>query len=272
MRDEYRLDLNRRRIYYLERGEGETVVLLHGNGADAALYRPLIEAIAGQYRVLVPDLPGYGRSQARYPLLPERYFDELEAFILQQVKGPFALIGHSLGGLIAYCLQQRGKLPISRMVWMEAAIFDLDWRLRMILPGYGLWHGFQPHSREVIEARMRELSWDYDRGNLVSAEAFLRSYLASDNAVQGMFLSHAPSLLPYRFEQIEMPVLCLRGEKDTFVSRATDFFAPRLPQSRYQVIPQAAHFLIDENNEALNQAILGFLAETALAADLPATA
>ncbi|HEY9843596.1 MAG: alpha/beta fold hydrolase [Candidatus Sericytochromatia bacterium] len=263
----YRLDLNRRRIYYLEQGRGDTVLLLHGNGANAALYAPLIAGLAPHYRVLAPDLPGYGRSAALYPLSLESYLRDLEAFIQDHAgPGPLLLIGHSLGGLLAYLLQLRGKLPrLARAVWMEAALFNIDWRLQLILPGYGILHSVKPHNRGAIESLMRKLCWDFDRGNAVSREAFISNYLRSDSAVQGMFFTSAPALLPYRFAAIREPVLCIRGEKESFVTRATDWFAPQLPDARKVVLSRTGHFMIDENNEELNRTILDFLRQPQLA-------
>lgn len=258
---DYRLDDHHRRIYYLEQGSGETVLILHGNGADARMYRPLMQALSPQYRVLVPDLPGYGLSSSLYRSGMSRYLKQVETFINHYVDGPFYLIGHSLGGLLAYQLQLRKQIPpVKRAIWMEAAVFDLDWRLRLALPAYAALLVSMGHNRRGIEARMREWSWDYENGDRRSTEAFIQSYFQSDVNVHGMFIAEAASLLPYRFQEITEPVLCIRGEKEHVVSRATDWFAPQLPNARKHIIPQSGHFIIDENNQGLIDAVVDFLA------------
>lgn len=261
MDSDYRLDFHQRRLYYLEQGQGETVLILHGNGADARMYRPLIEALSPHYRVLVPDLPGYGHSATLYESKMPRYLEQIESFINHHIDKPFYLIGHSLGGMLAYQIQLRRKIPqVKRAIWMEAAIFNLDWKLRLALPAYARLLVSKGHNRRGIEARMREWSWDYDNGDKLTSEAFIQSYYASNIQVHGMFLTEAASLLPYRFAEITEPVLCLRGEKEHVVSRATSWFAPQLPNAKLQIIPQAGHFLLGENNQALCEAILEFLA------------
>lgn len=260
----YQLDLQQRRIYYQDLGQGETVLILHGNGADAQFYRPLVEALAPDYRVLVPDLPGYGRTPARTPLSPESYLEEIERFIRHYVREPFYLIGHSLGAFIAYQLQLRRKIPpLKKVIWMEAAIFEFPKRIQFILPWYGLWHGLKPHFRQEVEARISDWCWDNYNESPLTRERFIRSYFRSDPWVQGMFYAQAAELLPYRFAELSEPMLCLRGQKETFISRSTDWIVPQLPQARKQVIPQAGHFMIDENNQALAEAVRDFFARPA---------
>ena len=97
-------------------------------------------------------------------------------------------------------------------------------------------------------------------------EDFVQSFFRSDRQVQGMFMASAPSLLPYRFSEIAQPVLCMRGQKQQFLSRQTDFYAPKLPNGKRVVIPDAGHFLLFENDPAVYQEIFAFLAPMGRAA------
>ncbi|MGW4355158.1 alpha/beta fold hydrolase [Nocardia sp. NPDC004582] len=75
-----------REIHVSESGSGPAVVLLHGGGPGAtgvANYSRNIEALATRFRVIVPDLPGYGRS--------EKWIDQSD---------PFGYLGRSIGGLL----------------------------------------------------------------------------------------------------------------------------------------------------------------------------
>jgi len=247
-------------IAFLEQGQGPPLLLLHGNGADAKLYRRLIQTLAPFFRVLAPDLPGYGHSPAGEAQHMPSYLAELERFINSKLREPFVLIGHSLGGYLAYQLMLRQRTqPITQAIWMEAAIFKLDWQLQMALPAYGRTHHYRSHSRLKIEARLRDWCWDYDHSDPVFRETFVQSYFRANRKVQGMFMASAPSLLPYRFGELKQPILCLRGQKQQLVSRQTDWFFPQLPNARKVLIPQAGHFLMFENDETLEAEILDFL-------------
>ncbi|WP_048820521.1 alpha/beta fold hydrolase, partial [Streptomyces ipomoeae] len=62
---EYLLDVTDKKIFVAETGDGPPVLLLHGGGPGASgvsNYSRNIAALAKEYRVIVPDLPGYGRS------------------------------------------------------------------------------------------------------------------------------------------------------------------------------------------------------------------
>lgn len=247
-------------IWFIEAGQGPPLLLLHGNGADAALYLPLLEYLAPHFRVLMPDLPGFGRSPAREHWNMSAYLAGVERFINSRIRAPYVLMGHSMGGFVAYqLLIRRRTQAVTRAIWMEAAVFKIDWRVARILPGYGLLHRFKAHSRERIEARLRDWCLDYDNMDKDFREGFIASFFRSDRQVQGMMMSAAPTLLPYRFEQLQLPILCIRGQKQQFLSRQTDWFAPQLPQGQKVIVPDSGHFLLNENDAGLQQEILRFL-------------
>jgi pimeloyl-ACP methyl ester carboxylesterase len=106
----------------------ETIVLLHGRGHAGAMWFPLLPALAARRRVLAPDLPGFGASvpaaagagvaDAESAL---RFFvDPIEDLLLARAPAGVTLVGHSLGGLVAIELALRGRLPISRLVLLDA--------------------------------------------------------------------------------------------------------------------------------------------------------
>src|SRR5919201_6744673 len=53
-----------RRVHYATEGQGPPVLLLHGPPFDHQVWTPAIPYLAGHFRVVAPDLPGYGRSPA----------------------------------------------------------------------------------------------------------------------------------------------------------------------------------------------------------------
>jgi magnesium chelatase accessory protein len=252
---EYRRDPGTGQLHYLEFGHGEPLLLLHGAGADAQLYMPLIAALSPHFRVLAPDLPGQGFSRQVLPTTTEAYLDLLETFIHTHIQGPFRLIGHSLGGLLAALLWRRG-LPIRSMVWMEAALFELRPLAKALLPLFARGYAQGVHRRSEVVRFLRSLAWAPEQADPVRVAAFLEAFLRSSRQMQALWLREYPAFLPWQFETLTVPILCIRGQKETFIARATSALAPRLPQAREVIIPAAGHCLLNENNEELLRQIL----------------
>jgi pimeloyl-ACP methyl ester carboxylesterase len=86
-------------------GHGEQVVLLHGIAAKGAKWRPLIEALPkDKYRVVVPDLLGFGDSPKPDWLdytVDQHARTVLEFLKRQNARGPLTIVGHSMGCLVA---------------------------------------------------------------------------------------------------------------------------------------------------------------------------
>lgn len=101
-------------LYYLVRGRGEPVLLVHGLGASGADFAYQVRALEGQFRVIVPDLPGCGHSG---PLRPDCSIGEFAASLwalLDHLEIPAAnIMGFSLGGAVALemALQRPDAVP-----------------------------------------------------------------------------------------------------------------------------------------------------------------
>ncbi len=111
------------RITHLVGGEGEPVVLLHGWGASSALIWPLAEKLAGRgFRVFVPDLPGFGNSEA--PSIAWSIFDYAN-FILSYMDDQglhqTQLFGHSFGGRLGLILGAEYPERIHKMALADSA-------------------------------------------------------------------------------------------------------------------------------------------------------
>ncbi len=90
-------------ITYLEGGQGETIVLLHGFGTDKDNWVRFARNLKKIYHVIIPDLPGFGESS----LIPSEHYDidtqvkRIHEFVQKVGLKKFHLAGNSMGGLIA---------------------------------------------------------------------------------------------------------------------------------------------------------------------------
>ena len=121
--------------FYLEAGpvDAPPVVLVHGLSATNASMLPLIPALARDFRVLAPDLPGHGGTQATGAPHAARYLgDWLMAFLRETCEQPAVLIGNSLGGRTALEAALNSPADVRGLVLLCPAVAFR--RLRQLVP------------------------------------------------------------------------------------------------------------------------------------------
>src|SRR4051794_9717928 len=127
-------------------GSGPAVLLLHGSGpgTTAAAWRPLIDAFEGRFRVIAPDLPGFGSAPAA-PI--SSWVSELASLLPEDE--PCAIVGNSAGGALAFALACARPRVVSKVVGVGSMGYP------MALPAGldALW-GFGPDeesARQLLE-------------------------------------------------------------------------------------------------------------------------
>ncbi|MFI8975186.1 alpha/beta fold hydrolase [Nocardia asteroides] len=110
-------------VYFNEFGSGPALVLLHGGGPGAnglSNYSRNIEALSRSFRVIVPDMPGYGRSSKRVDQSdPFGYLGRIIGGLLDVLKVDSAhLIGNSYGGAAALRLAMDRPEKVGRLILM----------------------------------------------------------------------------------------------------------------------------------------------------------
>ena len=110
------------RLRLLDGGEGPPLVLLHGRGNAATSWFPLLPRLAEKRRVLAVDLPGFGASRGHrfagrgVEAAIAFFVDPIEAWLAAEDLPAPALMGHSLGGLVALELALRGRVTPGALV------------------------------------------------------------------------------------------------------------------------------------------------------------
>jgi 3-oxoadipate enol-lactonase len=90
------------RLSYDDAGSGECVVLIHGHPFDRTLWKPQLAALRGSFRVLAPDLRGFGASPVTPGIVAMReYAADIEELLAELGIARAAIIGLSMGGLVA---------------------------------------------------------------------------------------------------------------------------------------------------------------------------
>jgi len=117
---EQRLELAGIRSAVLVGGDGPPVVLLHGPGESAVNWRWAMPALAQTHRVIAPDLPAHGSTEAPDELDADRVHAWLGELIDRTCDAPPALVGHALGGAIAARFTLEAGDRVGRLVLVDS--------------------------------------------------------------------------------------------------------------------------------------------------------
>lgn len=123
-------DLGGLQYHYLDEGQGETVVMVHGNPTWSFYYRNLVLALRGSYRVIVPDHIGCGLSDkpvdSGYSFTLQQRVDDLAALLENLgLREKITLVLHDWGGMIGMAYASRFPERIARLVILNTAAFPL---------------------------------------------------------------------------------------------------------------------------------------------------
>lgn len=205
-----------------------TVLLLHGWGVTASLYHLVIDHLSGQYRVVAPDLPGFGGSaEPSVPWGVADYAAFVQDFAAAVGIDEAVLVGHSYGCRIAIrLLGGDSTLRVKKAVFMGAAGVkprrSLWFYVRQAGYKVGKWVLSLPPVKKAFpdaldNLRNRRASADYKKASPVMRQTLVRSI--------------GEDLTPL-LSAIAVPVLLIFGDSDT----ATPVYMGRIMERR---IPDA---------------------------------
>lgn len=105
-------------MHYVDEGEGEVLLMLHGNPSWSFLYRKMILALKGSYRCVAPDYPGFGLTEAPpgYAFTPREHSEQIEKFVGQLGLSDITLVMQDWGGPVGLGLAGRRPELVKRLV------------------------------------------------------------------------------------------------------------------------------------------------------------
>ncbi|MDQ7022673.1 MAG: alpha/beta fold hydrolase [Candidatus Gracilibacteria bacterium] len=120
------LELGKVKINYKEFGEKDSnfgdILILHGWGGKSDSWVEVAELLSEKgFRVIIPDLPGFGKTEMHKVYTLSDYSKLIEEFCKKLKLENIILWGHSNGGAISITLENRGKLNIERLVLNNSA-------------------------------------------------------------------------------------------------------------------------------------------------------
>ena len=255
-------------------GAGPAVMLLHGYGETGDMWVPLAVDLARDHTVIVPDLRGLGRSSK-----PSSGFDKktqagdvagvLAALRIAQID----LVTHDIGNMVGFAFAAQHPERVKRFVlidaplpgvgpWEEILKHPLLWHFRFGGPDMErlvagreriyldrFWNEFSADPRRFSEAAREHYAALYALPGAMHA-GFAQFAAFDQDAIDNQaFLAHG---------KLPMPVLAVGGEQSFGTTMAT---VMRCAASDVQeaIVPDAGHWIMEENPEATIQIVRGFL-------------
>ncbi|WP_019500732.1 alpha/beta fold hydrolase [Pseudanabaena sp. PCC 6802] len=257
---------------YLEQGEGQPIVFLHGFLGEASAWEPVVQQLSGQFHCIALDLLGFGESskpKLKYTIWHQVEF--LREFIAAMQLKEFYLAGHSYGGWTASAYAIAGSdtdddasnmaansYLKSMFLIAPAGIRDdsfvgrynhlkpLLWETKLVDVALAL---IAPIAT-LIGKRKQFQTVKYARRELVDqpvAKTFLFDRLRPEDAID---------TVEKDIHRINIPTLVIAGElDDTIPLWHCQTYADKIPRARLEILAGADHALISTHAEAIAQAI-----------------
>ncbi|MCB1039567.1 MAG: alpha/beta fold hydrolase [Acidimicrobiales bacterium] len=262
------------RLATLEAGEGgRPLLLVHGfTGAKEDFGDWVAPFADAGWWVVAPDLRGHGASdqpdeEHRYSL--SILADDLLALAAELGWDRFALVGHSMGGMVAQDLVLRGEGPVERLVLMDThhgPVEGLDRASVELAVGILRTEGLPalleliaslpPRPKAPSDERLRATR----EGYAAFADAKAHRCSAAMYAAMGLELAFRDDRL-VELASLRVPTRVVVGAEDRDFVAAAHRMAEKIPGADLVVIPEAAHSPQFEAPDAWWTAVQGFLAE-----------
>jgi pimeloyl-ACP methyl ester carboxylesterase len=269
------VNIERLRFHYLEwENSGPPIVLVHGTGFHAYVWKPIAQLLSQSFRVLALDQRGHGNSSKPESGYSWDHFGIdlyhfLDSLGLQQVPA----VGHSAGATaVAHCAVHHPG-SISKCVLIDPILFPhvpeeevvqdsmsqrarkrrMVWESRT-----SMFHSYR--TRSPFNTWREDILWAYiEEGTLLRSDGHVE--LKCPSGIEAEIFEQAARLDGFGIlPQLSIPVLLLRGENsEAFPVARAEKATSLLPHATFKTIARTSHFVPMERPDAVERAVRAFL-------------
>jgi pimeloyl-ACP methyl ester carboxylesterase len=262
------------KIFYREAGpvNGPVILLLHGFPASSFMYRDLMAQLSDRFRLIAPDYPGFGYSDAPAPQTFAYTFDRLAQVMAKftQALGlnRYGLYMQDFGGPVGFRLASRYPQKVSFLIAQNANAYAQGLPDSFWAPVRALWRNPSPANYEKIRtAAMSDaaLTWNYTHGvkdaSRIQPESWiLQSALlgrpGNQEAMLALLYDYRTNLDRYAhwqryFRQHQPPLLIVWGKNDViFPAAGAQAYLSDLPRAELHLL-DTGHFALEDHAEEI---------------------
>ncbi len=219
--------------FFIEKGEGEPLILLHGNADDSSYFKNQIDEFSKFYHVYAIDTRGHGKTPiGNMPFTIHQFADDLLGFMDEQKIEKAHLLGFSDGGNIAMIFVLKYPNRVNKLILNGANLYPAGVKRTIQVP---------------VEIRY----------NIAKILSFKNESMKFKAKMLGLMVNE-PNVSPNELSKIQADTLVIAGTKDLIKEEHTKLIASNIPNSKIQFV-KGNHFIAKNNPKDFNRAILEFL-------------
>ena len=219
--------------FFIEKGQGEPLILLHGNGENCGYFQNQTDVFSEQYHVYALDTRGHGKTpRGTMPFTIRQFADDLLGFMDGHQIGKAHILGFSDGGNIAMIFALRYPDRVNRLILNGANLNTAGVKRSTQIPieiGYRIAGKFAG-KREEARRKAEMLSLMVDE----------------------------PNVTPDELARIQAKTLVIAGTNDVIRKKHTQLIAESIPGAELMFI-RGNHFIAAKHPAEFNRAVLEFL-------------
>ena len=268
-----------REIAFVDRGEGDPLLFVHGLGSNLSLWRETLDAFDGSHRILALDLPGYGLSgKTDVPGTMSFFAEVVTDFLDERGLDTVTVVGVSMGGQVGLTLALEAPERVRRLALVSpAGIERFTEKEAVALKNATTAKGIVNTTDEQVQKNTAlnfaewsdEYAWLIEQRHALSERDDFEAYAkANARSVAGMLEGDVRD----RLGEIDVPALVLFGAGDKLIPNqylhenmttadVAEQARTALPNATVHLVDDAGHLLMLERPAVFREKLRSFLAE-----------
>jgi len=251
-----------KKIFYRNIGSGDPVIFVHGFGEDGNIWNEQIEFLKDKYHLIVPDLPGSGKSEMIDDMTMEGMAEVLHTIIHEENIDKCTVIGHSMGGYITLALVESYWNHVNAFGLFHSSAFP-DTEEKKQTRKKGIEFARQHGAFEFLKTATPNLFSPNSKSGIPKTIEKLISSLASFSTDALVSYYEAMMKRPDRthiLKNTKNPVLFIAGEHDNAIPLTDVLKQCHLPEKSYfHLLKKSGHMGMMEETEKANRILEEFL-------------
>lgn len=203
------LDTSHEKIGYYQNGKGQTMILIHGFMVDATNWTTIAPKLKQDFKVIIPELPGHGRSKWTKSQNIEELGESILEFLLVKTENePAILIGSSMGGAVVFQFALEYPERVRQLIVINSAGLEIELDKNLLLP---------KNRKEALRKMRAIINPKMNPPNFLLDALIKQSTPEFDNLLTDA-LSSSDYFLDHRLKDLKVKPYLLWGEHDGLFS------------------------------------------------------